>query len=309
MILENNLYKVINDANEIFQIDFIRNLNFSFIDCINANKQAKYEQPENYIYKINTIYGKENEEIYFYYIDSDIYIFSGIENIDNNISCKLLKFFSKDFFICIYSQKNITKLSILYYTNEKQIIILHTYEVFNNIFFQEINDDLFLYDTDSINIKIICVRKNDNNSDNIKRILVNIIFHSKNTGIIYISQEYMDDENVNFEINFYGISEIVTTFSFNLNNCNYAMFKSEYLFCCGKNGEINCERRDINLQLINIFDLILSENIKNLTIENHNNTFIELLYYEEKSESKNIYEYYIYPPECNNINKISNINN
>ena len=69
------------------------------------------------------------------------------------------------------------------------------------------------------------------------------------------------------------------------------MFKSEYLFCCGKNGEINCERRDINLQLINIFDLILSENIKNLTIENHNNTFIELLYYEEKSESKNIYEY------------------
>ena len=202
MILENKLYKVINDANEIFQIDFIRNLNFSFIDCINANKQAKYEQPENYIYKINTIYGKENEEIYFYYIDSDIYIFSGIENIDNNISCKLLKFFSKDFFICIYSQKNITKLSILYYTNEKQIIILHTYEVFNNIFFQEINDDLFLYDTDSINIKIICVRKNDNNSDNIKRILVNIIFHSKNTGIIYISQEYMGDENADLKLNF-----------------------------------------------------------------------------------------------------------
>ena len=99
------------------------------------NKQTKYEQPENYIYKINTIYGKENEEIYFYYIDSDIYIFSGIENIDNNIFWKLLKFFSKDFFICIYSQKDITKLSILYYTNEKQIIILHTYEVFNNIFF------------------------------------------------------------------------------------------------------------------------------------------------------------------------------
>ena len=138
LILENNLYKVIKEANEIFQIDFIRNLNFSFIDCINANKQAKYEQPENYIYKINTIYGKENEEIYFYYIDSDIYIFSGIENIDNNNSCKLLKFFSKDFFICIYSQKNITKLSILYYTNEKQIIILHTYEVFNNIFFRKL---------------------------------------------------------------------------------------------------------------------------------------------------------------------------
>ena len=44
---------MINDANEIFQIDFIQNLNFSFIDCINANKQAKYEQPENDIYKNN----------------------------------------------------------------------------------------------------------------------------------------------------------------------------------------------------------------------------------------------------------------
>ena len=29
----------------------------------------------------------------------------------------------------------------------------------------------------------------------------------------------------------------------------------------------------------------------------------------KKNQNLNIYEYYIYPPECNNINKISNINN
>ena len=47
-------------------------------------------------------------------------------------------------------------------------------------------------------------------------------------------------------------------------------------------------------------------NIKNLTLENHNDTYVELLYNNDILD--NIYGYLIYPPKCNNINIISNSN-
>ena len=89
------------------------------------------------------------------------------------------------------------------------------------------------------------------------------------------------------------------------------MFKSEFLICCGNIDIIICERRDMNFTLINSFNLTLKGNIKNLTLENHNDTYVELLYSNETLRDDNIYniyEYDIYPPKCKNINIIQ-INN
>lgn len=107
------------------------------------------------------------------------------------------------------------------------------------------------------------------------------------------------------------IKDINTTFSSDENNCNYTMFKSEFLICCGNIDIIICERRDMDFKLIGSFNLTLKGNIKNLTLENHNDTYVELLYSNETlgdGNIYNIYEYDIYPPKCKNINIIQ-INN
>ena len=100
--------------------------------------------------------------------------------------------------------------------------------------------------------------------------------------------------------------KINTTFSFDESNCNYTMFKSEYLICCGNIDVIICERRDKNFTLINSFNLTLNGKIKNLVLENHNDIHVELLYYNETLDK--IYGYLIYPPKCNDIN-LTLINN
>ena len=60
--------------------------------------------------------------------------------------------------------------------------------------------------------------------------------------------------------------------------------------------------------MINFFNLTLQGSIRNLTLENHNNNSIELLYYNETLESNNTYEYHIYPPKCKNVKITSNNN-
>ena len=73
-------------------------------------------------------------------------------------------------------------------------------------------------------------------------------------------------------------------------------------FVVGTKIKLICERRDMNLSLISIFNLEHYKNIKNLTLKNNNDTYIELRYYDERLEDKNISEYRIYPPKCINKN-------
>ena len=289
-IFGNKLYFVEEEINNKYSFELKEEFYFSYIDHIKINLNPQ---------KIKTIiYGKRSDnEICFYYIDSSsLMCSSDLKNIDDiNISCKL---YLNNSFICIYSQNNKIKLSILNKnkTNDKIINVFYTYDETNNKFFSEINEPI-LYDTDNKDFKVICGRKKDS-IVNIKCILVNPSFIQSN------SEEY----NINTKegIDFYNISEINATFSFNDNNCNYVMFKSEFLICCENIDVIICERRDNNLQLINSFNLTLYGNIKNLTLENHNDTYVELLYNNDILD--NIYGYLIYPPKCNNINIISNSN-
>ena len=285
-ILENRLYQM----NDNSSFEFKLNLNFSYIDFIKRNLSKHRQEESSNIDDEIIIYGKLNENIYFYSIDSNILLYSDLNNIDTNISCKLLL---NGCFICIYSQNNQIKLSILNETNNQNITTFHTYKEFSNIFFSEINEPI-IYDTEKPDFKIICGRKKDSIGD-IRCILANFIY-PKN-----------DDNNSIFGIDLYNISKINTTFSSNETNCNYTKFNSEFLMCCGNIGRIICERRDINLKLINSFNLELEGNIKNLTIENHNNSYVELLYYNSTIKYNNIYGYHIYPPKCSNKNiKIAN---
>ena len=196
-----------------------------------------------------------------------------------------------------------------------------THSDFTNInFFSEISE-LIIYDTDNTDYKIICGRRKDN-IDNINCILANFIFQlsaaNKDDDFVKYGRDLFGwgksnsccgDANlpiINKEIKFYSINEINTTFSFDESNCNYTMFKSEYFICCGNIDVIICERRDKNFTLINSFNLTLNGNIKNLVLENHNDTNVEILYYNETLDK--IYGYLIYPPKCNDIN-LTLINN
>ena len=232
-IFGNKLYFVEEEINNKYSFELKEEFYFSYIDHIKINLNPQ---------KIKTIiYGKRSDnEICFYYIDSSsLMCSSDLKNIDDiNISCKL---YLNNSFICIYSQNNKIKLSILNKnkTNDKIINVLYTYDETNNKFFSEINEPI-LYDTDNKDFKVICGRKKDS-IVNIKCILVNPSFIQSN------SEEY----NINTKegIDFYNISEINATFSFNDNNCNYVMFKSEFLICCENIDVIICERRDKNLQI------------------------------------------------------------
>ena len=304
-IIENKLYKINGDNWGKYSFEFKQNLNFSYIDIIKGNPII--------------IYGTKYRKLCFYYIESDTLIYSDLEIInDTNISCKLLL---NNSFVCIYSQNEQVRLSILYKANDQNVIANITYSDFNNInFFSEISE-LIIYDTDKTDYKIICGRRKDN-IGNINCILANFIFQLSTTnngagfgtygGDLFDgdkSNSYCGDANlpcINKEIKFYSINEINTTFSFNESNCNYTMFKSEYLICCGNIDVIICERRDKNFTLINSFNLTLNGNIKNLVLENHNDTHVELLYYNETLDK--IYGYLIYPPKCNDIN-LALINN
>ena len=65
-----------------------------------------------------------------------------------------------------------------------------------------------------------------------------------------------------------------------------------------------CERRDMNLQLIALFNIVFPGKITNLTIEKENDSFVKLLYNNKSSIDEHIYEYHIYPPKCKNKNII-----
>ena len=211
LIIENKLYKNISEnTKEIYTL--IKNLNFSYIDYIITKSEQKHED--------TIIYGKQNKSIVFYNISSDSFTHSEPFEFNTSISCKLLE---ENFLICIYSYNNQIKFSILNVFNKNKTFPTHIHDESNNNFKINISEPI-LYDTDIFNFKILCGIKNvtkDNNDDyndnvnSIKCFGVNVTFHK------------ISGEN-HYEIKFDNISDINATFSFNDNNCNYTIFKSEY---------------------------------------------------------------------------------
>lgn len=86
------------------------------------------------------------------------------------------------------------------------------------------------------------------------------------------------------------------------NNDDY-LFRSagsEYIFCCGGSNLIKCARFKEDYSLINTFILDIPGENTNLSIFSES-SYLAIFYMNNLSSQKKTYEYYIYYPECRNI--------
>ena len=128
----------------------------------------------------------------------------------------------------------------------------------------------------------------------------------KNSNNIKCFAIYIDLNNIYWPLNNIIIkiiqleNDYQLLYSYQEDNCNFTIYNSEYLVCCGKKDFIFCDRRDMDFNLINDFNITLQGKISNLTFEN-TTEYITLIYSNKKDDKSNIFEYFIYPPICKNI--------
>ena len=246
---------------------------------------------KDYMSKVDSneiiFYGKEGENIYFYYKFKKKLYNVNFGEIDENISCKLLK---EAIYVCAFSKLGQVKLKflVLVYlenTNSENLALRDMETV--DIDDLSNHDSAILYDTSDSNYKIICAR--DKHTNIIKCISIEFEVTYSNT-----------IPSLTCNLNKYEINDYQATYLFNEDNCNFIEYNSEFLICCKKSDGIICDRRDKHFFLINRFNLELQGIITNLTLESDENT-IKLTYSNEKSSEKGVYQYYIYPPQCNNV--------
>ena len=241
------------------------------------------------------LYGKECTNLCFcnINIDSNQTQYIPLGNFDENISCKLLE---NKVYICVYFISNNLYLKSFFLNYGKQN------NSYKEIYFRELSDFLnhdnpVLYDTSNSNYKILCARNKENSEIICSKLYIAYSMDEDKSLTIQPASEFIIRNDI------LNKSEYNATFSYDEDNCNYTKFNnSEYLICCGKTDIIICERRDMELQLIDLFNITGNGKITNLTINNTNNEAITLIY-NNKSISKegHIYEYHIYPPKCHDI--------
>ena len=225
-------------------------------------------------------YGKVNNLLVFYHLYFDEYCSIRIGNNIEEISCKFLK---KNIYVCVFEDNNkinITIFAIL----DPPLKRIH----FENVVKFEGYKNAILYDTSDSFDKILCAQKKEDNY--IECIAINIVLKT--------SISNLQDP---FVINFIELkSDYNLLFSYLEDNCNFTLFNSEYLLCCGKKDYIFCDRRDMDLNLTNNFTINLQGKISNLTFEN-DTEYIKIIYSNKNDIESQIYEYFIFPPVCHNI--------
>ena len=262
-------------------VDF---LSLGYIQASSFDKSAKIvlarcNLNENEI----IIYGKLNSYIYFYFVSKQQVYNENIDELGSFISCKLIKDVK---YICAYRKGvyvNLGAFVHLYISlkkegiskvEEKKIVAFKNY------------DNPVIYDL-SGNTKIICAL---NTSLYIKCIKAEI--EDKNF--------YSYIENINIENDYYY--NYINNFSFNIGNCYFISFLSEYLLCCTNINVISCKRLNNKYILINSFEISKIGKNSNLTIiTNIDNA--TLFFMNENSGEYHIYQYTIYPPKCSVITK------
>ena len=228
------------------------------------------------------LYGKKGEDIYFYYIKESYYSHQ-IDDDKNKISCK---FVTNVCYICAYFKHNKIIIDILAHVyvsdGEKGIKNITTY----NIEGMHDYDNLIIYDTDNDDYKILCAAN--------KRIdaICKEIFISIHYDYPYDeSSYYLNINNLNSD-NDISFSE--------KHECDITGFNSEFLSCCGENNMIKCYRNNKeNFNLIKEFSINLIGDIWSVIITNNSDHAI-ISYINDTTKTNYLYQYYIYPPKCNN---------
>ena len=253
------------------------------------------------IYNINKIssvqsneiifYGKDGENVYFYYKLEQKGFSIPFGNIDEQISCKVLK---NAIYVCAFSESGQIKLKLLVfiYTEDgnKNSNILKDMYNHNVVEFNGDYDSATLYNTSDSNYKILCGRKIDNDNIECRAIEFNVEYSYSSVSL-----------STN-EINVYELTNnYEKDFLYNEDYCNSIKYNSEFLVCCKKTDGIICDRRDLkNFLLITTFNLNLQGTITKFSFESGDDN-LKILYTDEESLEEGVYEYYIYPPKCNNI--------
>ena len=236
-------------------------------------------------------YGKEGENVYFYYKNNEKFYIIQFGVIDDHVSCQLLK---EAIYVCAYSQNKQIYLKFLVRTyledansEDKELKDIET------IYIGKLNyhDSAIIYNTANSDYKIVCGRYVG--SDN------NILCVAVNFNFVY---SYSTVSFSTSEITVYDINNYEASFLFEEDYCDSISFNSEFLICCKTTSGIICDRRDVDkFLLINKFNLELGGQISNLTLDSGDD-YVKLIFYkEEENTEQGIYEYYIYPPNCNNL--------
>ena len=287
VVIENRCYKIsISEENEISSPQSVINMTS---DVIYSNYiQAK--EYNNILTMVNSsspvwsneviIYGIKNQKIFFHYLRERLDFNVTIGDVDEQFSCKLVK---EAMNICAFSKNGQVILKFFVYiyikiaSNNKVKGMEEKYSKdvneFNN------HENVILYDTSDSDYKILCAKRKDNNNIDCKAVSLNI--------------EYSHSTS-NFEINILEINnQYETSFSSNLDSCNFILYKSEYVICCGKINVIECDRRNLNFTSIDHFSIDLPGKISNLTMESIEDN-LKLTYYNETNSEQSFYDYKIF---------------
>ena len=246
LLFENNYFELtLSPENEFSSIRktnvTIPNITFSgYIQGISSNPISN----KNEI----ILYGISKDVLYFYYVsEKQYYNVSITKNNDGQISCKLIV---ENYYICAYLHIDHAHLLILSDVDKK---LYGKLEIVDDIIEIDFFDNLILYDTSVFNYKILCSSsKMNDKSDEIE------------CEVIYIREI---NTNLKYDLDIYKIKDNQAIFSYESKNCNFTKINSEYLFCCGGEDIIYCDRRDENLNLINNFTINNPGRIRNLTLE------------------------------------------
>ena len=209
-----------------------------YITCIKSDSFQLSYSITLHSTKLNEIliYGKLDDEIVFYSSLKDKYYFFNVGDIDEQISCKLVNYC---IYVRLFSLNNNIKISIFALLISSEMKKLYTEKV-NNF---EGYKNAILYDTSDSYYKILCAKKKDINS--IKCLAINIILISWNL----FNNDYFTIEFIELK------NDYQLLFSYQEDNCNFTIYQSEYLLCCGKKDSIFCDRKDKDLNLVNNFDI------------------------------------------------------
>ena len=179
-------------------------------------------------------YGKSDSNLVFYSLNNDEYYSIKIENINEQISCK---FFLGSDYTCVFETNNEIEILLLSLSNSK-IESSHPEKI--NKFAGYKN--AILYDTSSPFDKILCAQKKETNYTECISINIKLSIEQN----IYFKQ-FSSNKNHTFEIKELK-NDYHLLFSYQEDNCNFTIFNSEYLVCCGKKDYIFCDRRDLDLK-------------------------------------------------------------